>query len=113
MKAVESLFPNLSDVPPPDSLCLFYPSANRDEEAFDDPDVFRVDRRPNPHVGFGIGEHFCLGAHLARMTSGTLFRELVSRLEWIEPAGRPLRTASNLVPGLKHMPIRYRLAPGA
>ena len=44
------------------------------------------------------------------MTSGSLFRELLPRLEWIEPAGAPLRTASNLVPGIKHLPIRYRLA---
>jgi cytochrome P450 len=96
-----------------DRLVLFYASANRDEEVFDAPEELRLDRYPNRHLGFGIGEHFCLGAHLARMTSGSLFRELVSRLEWIEPAGRPLRTASNLVPGLKHMPIRYRLVPAA
>jgi cytochrome P450 len=95
-----------------DRLVLFYASANRDEEIFDEANELRLDRHPNRHLGFGIGEHFCLGAHLARMTSGTLFHELVSRLESIEPAGRPLRTASNLVPGLKHMPIRYRLAPG-
>ncbi|HJO22689.1 MAG: cytochrome P450 [Myxococcota bacterium] len=93
-----------------DRLVLFYASANRDEEVFDGPDELHLDRYPNRHLGFGIGEHFCLGAHLARMTSGSLFRELVSRIEYIEPAGTPLRTASNLVPGLKHMPIRYRLA---
>lgn len=96
-----------------DRLVLFYASANRDEDIFEAPDDLCLDRYPNRHLGFGIGEHFCLGAHLARMTSGSLFRELVSRLEWVEPAGRPLRTASNLVPGLKHMPIRYRLAPTA
>ena len=50
-----------------DSLVLFYPSANRDEDVFDDPFAFRVDRDPNPHLGFGVGEHFCLGAGLARM----------------------------------------------
>ena len=94
-----------------DRLVLFYASANRDEEVFEAPNELRLDRYPNPHLGFGIGEHFCVGAHLARMTSGSLFRELVSRLESVEPAGQALRTASNLVPGLKHMPIRYRLAP--
>jgi len=94
-----------------DRLVLFYASANRDEEAFERPDDLRLDRFPNRHLGFGIGEHFCLGAHLARMTSGSIFRELVTRLEHIELAGEPLRTASNLVPGLKHMPIRYRLTP--
>jgi cytochrome P450 len=91
-------------------LLLFYASANRDEEVFEAPDALRLDRYPNRHLGFGIGEHFCLGAHLARMTSGSLFRELLPRLISIEPAGKPLRTASNLVPGIKHLPIRYRLA---
>ena len=96
-----------------DKLVLFYASANRDEEIFESPDELVLDRNPNRHLGFGIGEHFCLGAHLARKTSGTLFRELLGRLEWVEPAGAPARTASNLVPGIKHMPIRYRLRPSA
>ena len=96
-----------------DKLVLFYASANRDEEHFDAPNELRIDRNPNPHLAFGIGEHFCLGSHLARMTSGTLFRELVTRLESVELAGTPQRTASNLVPGFKHLPIRYRLAPAA
>ncbi len=94
-----------------DKLVLFYASANRDEDVFEDPDVLRLDRKPNPHLGFGIGEHFCLGAHLARKTSGSIFRELVTRLEDVELTGPPERTASNLVPGLKHLPIRYRLSP--
>ncbi|MBW2295445.1 MAG: cytochrome P450, partial [Deltaproteobacteria bacterium] len=67
-----------------DKLVLFYASANRDEEIFDDPEVLRIDRDPNRHLGFGIGEHFCVGANLARMTSGTLFRELVGRIEEVE-----------------------------
>ncbi len=94
-----------------DRLVLFYASANRDEDVFEAPDELRIDRNPNRHLGFGIGEHFCLGAHLARKTSGTLFRELATRIESIELAGTPQRTASNLVPGLKHMPIRYQIAP--
>jgi cytochrome P450 len=94
-----------------DRLVLFYASANRDEEVFDEPDALRLDRHPNRHLGFGIGEHFCLGAHLARMTSGTLFRELIPRLTSIELAGALQRTASNLVPGIKRLPIRYRIAP--
>ena len=64
-----------------DAFCLFYPSANRDEEVFEDPDTFRIDRRPNPHLGFGIGEHFCLGANLARLELRVIFRELAERLE--------------------------------
>ena len=70
-----------------DRLVLFYASANRDEDVFEAGSELRLDRHPNPHLGFGIGEHFCLGAHLARKTSGTLFRELVGRLELLEPAG--------------------------
>ncbi len=93
-----------------DRLVLFYASANRDEEVFDDPLELRLDRYPNSHLSFGIGEHFCMGANLARKTTGSIFRELVTRLESIELAGDPQRTASNLVPGLKHLPIRYRLA---
>jgi len=95
-----------------DRLVMFYASANRDEAVFDDPDAFRVDRNPNPHLAFGIGEHFCLGAHLARKTSRAIFGELVPRLELVEAAAPAERVPSNLVPRLKHLPIRYRLRPG-
>jgi cytochrome P450 len=94
-----------------DKLVIFYASANRDEEVFDAPDELRIDRDPNPHLAFGVGEHFCLGAHLARKTTGSIFRELLPRLEHVELSGAPERTASNLVPGLKHLPIRYRIRP--
>ena len=72
-----------------DHLALFYASANRDEDVFEDPFDFRVDRAPNPHLGFGIGEHFCLGANLARKSQRALWRELTRRLEWVELAGEP------------------------
>ena len=94
-----------------DAFCLFYPSANRDEEAFDDPDTFRVDRRPNPHLGFGIGEHFCLGANLARLELRVIFGELAQRLDEIELAGPYERMRSSFLGGVKRMPIRYRLRP--
>lgn len=96
-----------------DKLILFYASANRDEEVFENPDRLQLDRNPNRHLGFGIGEHYCVGANLARATSGTLFRELAGRIEEVELAGTPERTASNLVPGFKHMPIRYRMRRSA
>ncbi len=92
-----------------DKLVLFYASANRDEDIFENPETLQIDRDPNRHLGFGIGEHFCAGANLARATSGTLFRELVQRIEHVELTGTPERIASNLVPGYKHMPIRYRM----
>jgi hypothetical protein len=92
-------------------LILFYASANRDEALFDAPDELRLERRPNPHLAFGVGEHFCIGSHLARKTSGSLFAELLPRLEHVELAGEVQRTASNLVPGIKRLPIRYRIRP--
>ncbi|MDJ0785925.1 MAG: cytochrome P450 [Myxococcota bacterium] len=94
-----------------DSLCLLYPSANRDEDAFEDPDRFRVDRKPNPHVGFGIGEHFCLGANLARLELRVIFDELAHRMESVELAGSFDRMRSCFLGGVKRMPIRYRLRP--
>ncbi len=94
-----------------DALCLFYASANRDEDVFEDPFRFRVDRRPNPHLAFGIGEHFCLGATLARMEIRVLLEELVPRLVSLELAGEPERLASSFVGGLKHLPIRYQIRP--
>lgn len=94
-----------------DAFCLFYASANRDEEFFDAPDEFRVDRRPNPHLGFGIGEHFCLGANLARLELRVMFRQLAERLSHVELAGPVERMRSSFLGGAKRMPIRYRLRP--
>jgi cytochrome P450 len=96
-----------------DYLLLFYASANRDEAVFDDPFRFRVDRDPNPHLGFGHGEHFCLGSHLARRSQRALFAELAQRLEHVELAGEPEWIQSSFVVGLKRLPIRYRIARGA
>ncbi|MFQ5697243.1 MAG: cytochrome P450 [Myxococcota bacterium] len=91
------------------ALCLFYPSANRDEAVFDAPDSFRVDRAPNPHLGFGIGEHFCLGANLARLELRVLLRELVARIESVELSGPFERTRSSFLGGVKRMPLRWML----
>jgi cytochrome P450 len=96
-----------------EALCLFYPSANRDEDVFDAPFEFRIDRRPNPHLAFGIGEHFCLGANLARLELRVLFGELARRLERAELAGPVERLRSSFLGGVKHMRVRYRLAPPA
>ena len=76
-----------------DNLVLFYASANRDEEVFEDPYTFRIDRDPNPHLGFGIGEHFCLGTHLARQSQRALLRELIGRIDTLELAGDPIQIA--------------------
>ncbi len=95
------------------NMTLFYPSANRDEDVFEDPFAFRIDRDPNPHVAFGIGEHVCLGANLARLELRSAFRTLIPRLEHIELAGEPSRLRSSFVGGIKRMPIRYKLRPSA
>jgi cholest-4-en-3-one 26-monooxygenase len=93
-----------------ESMCLFYASANRDEEAFPDPFAFRVDRSPNPHLGFGIGEHFCLGANLARLELRVIFAEVARRFARIELAGPPALMRSSFIGGVKRMRVRYRLA---
>jgi len=93
-----------------EKVALFYASANRDEEVFDDPFEFRVDRRPNPHVAFGFGEHFCMGAHLARVELETIFRHLLTRFEWFELTGPAERLNSAVNGGIKHLPLRCRLA---
>jgi cytochrome P450 len=94
-----------------ESVCLFYPSASRDEDVFDDPFKFDVGRNPNPHLSFGIGEHFCLGANLARLELSVIFAQLAKRLEHAELAGPVERLRSSFVGGIKHMPIRYKLKP--
>jgi cytochrome P450 family 142 subfamily A polypeptide 1 len=90
-------------------LALFYPSGNRDEDVFADPQRFDVTRTPNPHVAFGFGTHFCLGASLARLECRVMFRELLRRLPDIRLAsGATLhRRPSNFVSGLESMPVTF------
>ena len=90
-----------------DTLVCFYPSANRDERVFANPYEFRLDRRPNPHLSFGIGEHFCVGAHLARIEIRCMLRRLSARFERFELAGTPERLRASSVGGLKTLPVRY------
>lgn len=90
-----------------DKVVLYYPSANRDEEHFDEPQIFDVTRDPNPHLAFGFGTHFCLGSSLARLEIRTMFRELFTRLGDIEIAGPVERLQSNFINGIKHMPVRF------
>lgn len=92
-----------------ESVCLMYLSGNRDEDVFDDPDVFRVDRAPNRHVAFGYGAHHCLGRILAEMEVEALLAELVARVESVELAGEPAWVKTNHTGGLKTLPLRYRM----
>jgi cholest-4-en-3-one 26-monooxygenase len=93
-----------------DQLALYYASANRDEEVFDDPFAFRVDRAPNPHLAFGFGEHFCIGAHIARVEIELILGHLLGRVAGFELAG-PVERLSSVVNGsIKRLPLRYRSA---
>lgn len=88
-------------------VAIFYPSANRDEEIFDNSDSFDITRDPNPHLAFGFGQHFCLGASLARMQLRSIFREVVGRLPELQLAAPPRRLRSNFIHGIKEMRVGY------
>jgi len=90
-----------------DKVVVFYSSANRDETVFADPDRFDVGRRPNDHLSFGVGPHFCLGAALGRLQMTAMFRQILTRLPDLELAGPVVRLRSNFQSGIKHMPVRY------
>jgi cytochrome P450 len=96
-----------------DHLMMCYWSANRDEEVFETPQAFRIERTPNRHLAFGFGAHVCLGQHLAKMEIRALFRELLSRIAHIELAGEPAWVEANFVSGLKRLPVRYTLLTDA
>jgi cytochrome P450 family 142 subfamily A polypeptide 1 len=97
------------DIRAGDKLLLLYPSANRDEDHFDDPDVFDIRRQPNDHVAFGFGSHFCLGSNLARLEITTILDRLLTRLPDLnlasqaEPSYRP----ANFVSGYESMPVTF------
>jgi cytochrome P450 family 142 subfamily A polypeptide 1 len=90
-------------------LLLLYPSANRDEEVFDDPFRFDVERQPNDHVAFGFGTHFCLGNSLARVELRVMFEHLLRRLPDIElvDASEPDLRPANFISGYESMPVRF------
>lgn len=90
-----------------DRLILLYPSANRDESYFEDPHVFIPDRDPNPHISFGFGTHFCLGASFARLTLRVVLEELTSRLTRLAPAGAPEYEANIFVKAVKRFDLAY------
>ena len=92
-----------------DSILLCYPSGNRDEEIFDDPFEFKVDRSPNRHLAFGHGAHLCLGKYLAKIEMEIFYEELFKKIENIELNGEPEWVKASFVSGLKSLPIRYTL----
>lgn len=93
-----------------DWIMLCYASGNRDEEVFENPDVFDIRRTPNRQLAFGFGAHLCLGQHLARMEMRILFEELLPRLKRVRLDGEARMTESWFVNGLKSLPIAFELA---
>jgi cytochrome P450 len=97
-------------IAPGDKVVVWEGSANRDEQHFEDADRFVVSRDPNPHLSFGHGVHFCLGAHLARMEIRIALEELFGRVESFQLAGPPVWTRSNRHTGIRHLPVRLEKA---
>jgi cytochrome P450 len=96
-----------------DRVVIWNPSANRDEDIFEDPYRFNVARQPNDHIAFGYGEHFCIGANLARLELRVMIDELERRLPDMVPAGPVERLRSNLLAGIKHLPVTFTPASAA
>ncbi len=94
-----------------DRLALLYPSANRDEEVFEDPNTFKFDRKPNRHIAFGFGPHMCIGQNLAKLELRIMLEELLPRIASLEVVGKRRCVLSNFVGGLKNLPIRLKLLP--
>ena len=90
-----------------DKVVVSFVAANRDPAVYERPDVFDIGRAPNPHLVFGHGPHFCLGAHLARTQMRALFGELLRRTSWLEAAGEPAYLRSNFQRGVKRLPLRW------
>ncbi|GAA0495194.1 cytochrome P450 [Streptomyces olivaceiscleroticus] len=91
-----------------DAVAVWFGAVNRDEEVFPDALTFNLRRKPNRHVAFGLGPHYCVGHNVARVTLRILFHELLTRFTGFEPAGTPARLRSNFVSGYKHLPIVAR-----
>lgn len=94
-------------------LVMFYPSANRDAEVFEDPDRLNIERFPNRHLAFGTGPHQCLGMHLARLELKVMLEQFLQRVEHIELAGEPENIYAVTVHGYKHFPVRMAIRPKA
>ena len=90
-----------------DKVVVSFTSANRDEAVFADPDRFDIRRHPNPHLVFGHGPHFCLGAHLARTQLRALFDEVLARTSSLTYAGPPSYLRSNFQRGVKRLPVAW------
>lgn len=93
-----------------DHIMLCYPSANRDETVFENPDTFDITRRPNKHIAFGFGPHMCIGQHVAKLEMRILFDELLPKIDSFGIDGRARYGAANFLNGLKSQPITFTKA---
>ena len=94
-----------------ETMVMFYPSANRDPEVFDNPYKFDIERKPNRHLAFGVGPHGCLGKHLARLELQCMFEELLPRLKSMEIVSPPEMVRTAMVGGIKRFPVRATILP--
>jgi cytochrome P450 len=93
-------------IAPGQKVVVWEGSANRDPKRFSEPDAFLLSRDPNPHLAFGHGVHFCLGAHLARLEIRVALEEILAVVESFTLSGPPQWTRSNRHTGIRHLPLR-------
>lgn len=108
--ATRSVTRHGQQVRPGDKVVLWWQAANYDERVFDDPRAFDITRDPNPHLTFGTGSHFCLGANLARVEIRLVFDGLLDRVDTVAFTGPVERTRSNKHTGFRHLPVRFERA---
>jgi cholest-4-en-3-one 26-monooxygenase len=88
-----------------EKVVVYYGAANRDPEVFANPEAFDISRKPNPHLAFGVGTHFCMGSHIARLEMRVTLEEFLRRYPSPSLAGPPERQESNFISGIKRLPL--------
>jgi cholest-4-en-3-one 26-monooxygenase len=89
-----------------EKVVMYYGAANRDPSVFEGPEIFDITRKPNPHIAFGTGTHFCMGSHIARLEMRVTLEEFLRRFPNVSLAGPPERQESNFISGIKRLPVR-------
>jgi len=89
-----------------EKVVMYYGAANRDPEVFENPETFDITRRPNPHLAFGVGTHFCMGSHIARLEMRVTLEEFLRRFPNVSLAGPPRRLPSNFISGIDRLPLK-------
>jgi cytochrome P450 len=89
-----------------EKVVMYYGAANRDPRVFENPEVFDITRKPNPHIAFGTGTHFCMGSHIARLEMRVTLEEFLRRFPNVCLNGPPERLQSNFISGIKRLPVR-------